>query len=63
MKRPLFDYHLRQAMRDYPDYKGTKKMLKDLEYWRAMREADREIERWILPIIKWLDNLIKRFTK
>ncbi len=49
-------------MRDKPDNKYTKRYLADIEHWRAMREFDREIEKLVMPVIKWLENLVKRLT-
>lgn len=63
MKEPIIDYYIRRAMRDKPDSKYTKRFKDKIEHWRIMREADREIEKLLMPIIKWLDKLIKRVTK
>lgn len=60
MKKPIIDYYIRRAMRDKPDNKYTKRYLTDIERWRIMREADREIEKLVMPIIKWMDKNLKR---
>lgn len=61
MKRPAIDYWMRLASKDNP--KNTKRLKDQIEYWRVMRGADREMEQIMMPIIKWIDRQIKRFSR
>jgi len=54
MERPIVDYYSRRLARDSKKY--AKELKDKIEFTRALRDFDREIEKIIMPIIKWLNK-------
>ena len=70
MKRPIIPDFARKELRDNPESEYSKRLSKQIEEWKVMRDGSKamddiimDIEKPIMIVVEWIDKQIKRFTK
>ncbi len=63
MNRPIVPDFARAELRGNPESEYAKRISKQIESWRVLRDGQRAIDDLMMPIIKWLDKQLKRFSR
>ncbi len=63
MSRPIVPDFARAELRDNPESEYAKRISKQIESWRVLRDGQRAIDDLMMPIVHWLDKQLKRLTK